>query len=127
MQMARIVALALVSLLAAAAVPSARPAAQMEYPILVAAVASTAVAVAQTGRQLDASVRVAALIIPPQRVTCRATLGTHTLKGASYFRPGRAGCRWAIPPGSRGKTAVGSVSVTINGKTVVKRFKQRIK
>jgi hypothetical protein len=127
MQMARIAALTLVSLLAAAAAPSARPAAEMEYPILVAAVVSTAVAVAQTGRQLEASVRVAAMIIPPQRITCRATLGTRALKGAPYFRPGRASCRWALPAGSKGKTAAGSIAVTINGKTVVKRFTKRIK
>ena len=128
MQMARIAALVLVLLLLAGAAltPAAHPTPRMEYPLLIAAISSTAMAIGQAFGQLDASIRVAAMIIPPQRITCRATIGSRALKGTSYFRPGRAGCRWAIPLGSKGKTAAGSVSVTINGKTVVKRFKKRI-
>ena len=127
--MARIAAaLVLVALLAAGAFARpAQPAPRNEYPILVGAIATTAIAVAQSFGQLDASIRLTALLLPPDRIRCRATIGSRALKGTSYFQPGRAGCRWAIPRGSRGKLATGSVSVTIDGKTIVKRFKQRIK
>jgi hypothetical protein len=127
--MARVAALVLVVVLlfGAALTPDARPAPKMEYPLLIAAISSVGVAIGQAFGQLDASIRVAAMILPPQRITCRATIGNRALKGTSYFRPGRAGCRWAIPLGSRGKTVTGSVSVRVNGKTVVKRFTKRIK
>jgi hypothetical protein len=127
--MARTAALLVVlALIAAAALaPDARPAPRMEYPIIIAAISSTTVAVSQLAGQLEASIRVPSLILPPQKMSCRATIGSRAIKGTAVFRPGRVTCRWKIPPGSRGKMMVGTISVTINGKTVVKRFKQRIR
>jgi hypothetical protein len=127
--MARIAALVLVLLLLASAAmtPDARPAPRTEYPILIAAILSTTVAISQAFGGLEASLRVPSLILPPQKMSCRGTIGSRVIKGTPIFRPGRVTCRWKIPPGSRGKILVGTISVTINGKTVVKHFRQRIK
>jgi hypothetical protein len=127
--MARIAALVLVvALLAGAATtPDARPAPRTEYPLLVAAILSTTVAIRQAFGSLEASLAVPTLILPPEKMSCRGRIGTRAVKGTPVFRPGRVTCKWKIPPGSRGKTLIGTISVTIHGKTVVKRFKQRIK
>jgi hypothetical protein len=127
--MARIAALLLVLLLLAGAAltPDARPAPRMEYPLLLAAIASTTVAVGQVAGGLEASLRVPSLILPPQKMSCRGRIGLRPITGMPVFRPGRVTCRWKIPPGSRGKILVGTISVTIHGKTVVKHFRQRIK
>lgn len=127
--MARIAALVLVLALLAGATltPEARPAPRTEYPILIAAIISTTVAISQTFGALEASLRVPSLILPPEKMSCRGRIGTRAVKGTAIFRPGRVTCRWKLPPGSRGKLLIGTISVTIHGKTVVKHFRQRIK
>ena len=107
--------------------PDARPAPRTEYPILIAAILSTTVAISQAFGGLEASLAVPLMILPPEKMSCRGRIGTRAVKGTAVFRPGRVTCRWKIPPGSRGKILVGTISVTINGKTVVKHFRQRIK
>ena len=126
---ARIAALVLVMLLLAGAAltPAARPASQMEYPLLIAAILSTTVAIRQAFGSLEASLAVPTLILPPEKMSCRGTVGRRAIVGTPIFRPGRVTCRWKLPPGSHGKLLIGTISVTIHGKTVVKRFKQRIK
>jgi hypothetical protein len=127
--MARIAALFLVALLIAGAAftPDARSAPRSEYPILVAAIASTTVAISQAFGGLEASLRVPSLILPPEKMSCRGRIGSRTITGTPVFRPGRVTCKWKIPPGSRGKILFGTITVTIKGKTVVKHFRQRIK
>jgi hypothetical protein len=127
--MARFAALFLVLLLliGGALTPDARPAPRSEYPLLVAAIASTTVAISQAFGGLEASLRVPSLILPPEKMSCRGRIGTRAITGTPVFRPGRVTCKWKIPRGSRGKTLVGTISVTIHGKTVVKHFRQRIK
>jgi hypothetical protein len=85
------------------------------------------VAIRHAFGSLEASLAVPTLILPPEKMSCRGRIGTRAVKGTPVFRPGRVTCKWKIPPGSRGKTLIGTISVTIHGKTVVKRFKQRIK
>jgi hypothetical protein len=127
--MARTAALLLVSLLLAAAVftAPARPATRSEYPLLIGAILSTTVAISQAFGSLEASLAVPTLILPPEKTSCRGRIGTRAVKGTAVFRPGRVTCRWKLPPGSRGKLLIGTISVTIHGKTVVKHFRQRIK
>jgi hypothetical protein len=127
--MARIAALVLVvALLAAAATtPDARPALRTEYPLLVAAILSTTVAISQAFGGLEASLAVPLMILPPEKMSCSGRIGTRAVKGTAIFRPGRVTCRWKLPPGSRGKLLIGTISITVHGKTVVKHFKQRIK
>jgi hypothetical protein len=127
--MARFAALFLILLLlcGAALTPDARAAPRSEYPLLVAAIASTTVAISQAFGGLEASLRVPSLILPPEKMSCRGKIGTRAITGTPVFRPGRVTCKWKIPPGSRGKILLGTISVTIHGKTVVKHFRQRIK
>jgi hypothetical protein len=127
--MARTAAVVLVSLLLAGATlaPDARPAPRTEYPLLIAAITSTTVAISQAFGSLEASLAVPTLILPPEKMSCRGRIGTRAIKGTAVFRPGRVTCRWKFPRGSRGKLLIGTISVTIHGKTVVKHFKQRIK
>jgi hypothetical protein len=127
--MARFAALFLVLLLliGGALTPDARPAPRSEYPLLVAAIASTTVAISQAFGGLEASLRVPSLILPPEKMSCRGRIGTRAITGTPVFRPGRVTCKWKLPRGSRGKILVGTISVTIHGKTVVKHFRQRIK
>jgi hypothetical protein len=119
--------LVLLLLFGAAVTPDARPAPRSEYPLLVAAIASTTVAISQAFGGLEASLRVPSLILPPEKMSCRGKIGTRAITGTPVFRPGRVTRRWKIPPSSRGKILVGTISVTIHGKTVVKHFRQRIK
>ena len=119
--------LVLVLLFGAALTPDARPAPRSEYPLLVAAIASTTVAISQAFGGLEASLRVPSLILPPEKMSCRGKIGTRAITGTPVFRPGRVTCKWKIPPSSRGKILYGTISVTIHGKTVVKHFRQRIK
>ena len=119
--------LVLVLLFGAALTPDARPAPRSEYPLLVAAIASTTVAISQAFGGLEASLRVPSFILPPEKMSCRGKIGTRAITGTPVFRPGRVTCKWKIPPSSRGKILYGTISVTIHGKTVVKHFRQRIK
>ena len=103
------------------------PGTGVQYPLLVAAIASTTVAIGQAFGGLEASLRVPSLILPPQKMSCRGRIGSRAITGTPVFRPGRRHVQVEDPPGSRGKILYGTITVTINGKTVVKHFKRRIR
>ena len=61
-------------------------------------------------------------------VTCAATVGRRALHAGSTVALGPAvGCAWRLPKKSRGKTLHASVTVTLDGATVTKKFTARIK
>src|SRR4030095_14357484 len=94
-------------LIGGALTPAARPAPRSASPLLVAAIASTTVAISQAFGGLEASLRVPSLILPPEKMSCRGGIGTRAITGTPVFRPGRVTCKWKIPQGSRGKILVG--------------------
>ena len=61
------------------------------------------------------------------KVACSATVGRARLRvQRSGFAQGAAFCAWRVPEGSSGKSLLGSIGVTLSGKTAKKAFALKV-
>ena len=59
-------------------------------------------------------------------VTCSATITGVRIAEIHSLANGVASCSWNLPPSSKGKTLAGTISITVRGTTLTKRFSARI-
>lgn len=64
--------------------------------------------------------------VKPTKVVCAGTLAGKKVTGKGTSATGRASCRYATPKSAKRKTLAGSIVISVEGKTITKRFSTKL-